>query len=590
MSQIWPAKNEVTWLIKSGDRILGPYSAEVIERLLKTREIVVIDEIKRAMGRWKYIREEAFFAVVVEKMRISNQSKIDDTEHGTLSNPTATLTSTSTVDISRTLDLDLPDREMGTASAIKDADFVDITNVKPSQTNSAPPASKQFGVSPTLEIQQDIKKSSSTAWILALIFVGVALTIAFKTQLRTPQPNQAPDFPKTYDLAIKNYKQGYFADSLKYFKDAALIKPNDPDVIIGMSPLLLSIEGQKVEVRRRIGEVLAMVHSEDQVKQAKNILGLVAVADEDFAEANRQFSDALKIDQKYLPALFNMGIVSFLQKDYAGAIQDFEKVLIEDPENSTAAYLIIRVKVVVAILSKKSSFQDLHEAINQFAKRFYDLRQEAMLINSYLYSREETKAQTQEQIRATLEADPFVTDEFLRDPLLSSGQLSWIHLTSYCEEMAKKFSNSAEMKALLSVCLVKTGRAQEGPKLIEEALAQSPNDSLLLSVKAYILMTSGRMEEAHGALALAKANQVDILSKILLGRICMKTKDNKCIRDNFQHLGKQDFTPAIAAVGLAEAAQREGAVTSAKMYRDQLKRNLQNYLPLIRLESELEDK
>ncbi len=595
MAQIAPSKNEVTWLVKSGERILGPYSAEAIEKLLLSREIVVIDEVKKSLGRWKYIREEAYFAVIVERMRVQNQSKIDDTEHGTLSNPTATLTGTPTVtatltgELSKTIDLEVPVKESAQSSFIKEAEFVDIEVPK----SNMPPISaltKQYGMTATPEIQQNIKKSSSAAWIFATIFVIIAVIISYKNQSKTNQSASGPDFARSFDLAVKNYKQGFFADSLKYYKEASAIKPNDPDVVIGMAPLLLSIEGQKVEVKRKIGEILAIVHSEDQVKQAKNILGLVAIVDEDFTEASKQFSDALKIDPKYLPALFNMGIVHFLQKDFSASILDFSNVLIEDPENATAAYLIIRTKVVLAVLLKKSSVQDIHELISQFEKRFYDLRQEAILLNAYLYSREDMKVQFQENIRACLESDPFVTDEFLRGPLFSNSQLGWIHLTTYCEEMAKKFPNSSDMKALNALCHVKTGRAQEGPRLIEEALAQAPSDSLLLDVKAFILMTSGRVDEAHGALAIAKKNQNDILSKILMGRICMKNKQDLCVRENFQHLGKQDFTPAIAAVGLAEVSRREGSIGTAKLYRDQLKRNLQNYLPSLRLEYELGEK
>ena len=70
----------------------------------------------------------------------------------------------------------------------------------------------------------------------------------------------------------------------------------------------------------------------------------------------------------------------------------------------------------------------------------------------------------------------------------------------------------------------------------------------------------------------------------------MKNREYKCARENFQYLAKQEFTPVVATIGLAEISHREGSNISLKMYRDQLKRNLQNYLPSLRLESELEDK
>ncbi len=590
MKQIWPAKSEVTWLIKSGDRILGPYSADTIEKLLISREIVVIDEVKRALGRWKYIREEAFFAVAVEKLRAIQQSKAEDTEHGSLSGPTATLTISTTDDLSVTSDIEVPSLEISQSSFVKEADFIDLDAAKIKMPPPIP-AARQFGLTDNSNVQQDIKRSSSAAWFLAILFVCIALTIAYRNQLKTPQSGQGPDFSKSYDLAIKNYKLGYFAESLKYFKEAANLKPNDPDVIIAMAPLLINIDGQKVEVKRKIGEVLAMVHSDGQVKQARNILGLLAIADEDLVEASHQFGDALKIDSKFLPALFNNGIVRFLQKDFIGAIKDFRSVLIEDPENAAAAYLIIRIEVMVAVLERKTSFPSLHESINHFNKRFYDLRQEATLLNAYLFSREEIKNQLVDEIRSCIETDPFTSDEFLRDPLIFSGQLAWNHLAPYCDEMARKFSNLPEMKALNTICLLKTGRVQEGPKLIEEAIAQAPSDSLILDVNAFLLMTSGREEEARGALQIAKKNNTDILSKILMGRLCLKNNEEKCALDNFKSIKSQSLNPAFTVFALAKVAQLEGSFDPIKFNRDRFsRRNLKNYLPLLRLESAIEAK
>ena len=57
------------WLIKAGDRIVGPFEhAEVIKRLL-SREIAVIDEISKPMSRWRFVREEPAFLAVVEQIR-----------------------------------------------------------------------------------------------------------------------------------------------------------------------------------------------------------------------------------------------------------------------------------------------------------------------------------------------------------------------------------------------------------------------------------------------------------------------------------------------------------------------------------------
>jgi len=593
LNQIRPSKNQIAWLVKSGDRVLGPYSGEAVEQLLLSREIVVIDEIKRSYGRWKYIRDEAFFAVVVEKLRVANQNKIEDTDFMGTSTSTLTMTLTEemTQDLSqKTAELENSNRENSRSSFIQDAEFADMSDVN-SATEDGTPAIKQFGLTANAQVQKNIKRSSSAIWVFALIFICMALTIAYRIHSKSLGPSQGPDFAKTFDLALQAYRQGSFADSLRYFKEATQLKPNDPDVIINMAPLMLSIEGQKVEVKRTLGEVLAITHSEDQIKQAQNILGLVAIADEDYGEAGTLFTEALKIDPKYIPALFNLGVVDILRKDYASAEKEFSKVLVEDPRHAPAYFLLVKAKMLNETPAKKVEFKDEHELLSNFAAQFYDLRQEASLLDAILYSREDNKAQLQQQIHSALEADPFVSEEFIRDPLLSLNLLSWIYFTPYCEEMSKKLSKSAEMKVLNAICLVKTGRAQEASKLIEDGLAQSPYDSLLLSIKAYALLSSGRVEEAHATLELAQKSTPSVLSKILMGRICMKNKNDACIRENFESfkaVENSDLFPAIALVGLGEITVRAHDFVSAKAYRDQLKVNAQNYIPFLKLESEID--
>jgi tetratricopeptide (TPR) repeat protein len=588
LNPILPAKNEMIWLVKSGERILGPFSADHIEERLRSRELVVIDEIKKSKGRWKYLRDEAYFAVIVERLRTAKQLKAEDTEHG--ASGTRSMTGTEDVgrEQSKTFELENQNRESPHSSFIQDAEFVDIKDQNaPALETKSSISEKQFGLTGNAKVQKNIKKSSSAFWLFTLIFIGMALTITYKLQNKPAQTSQGPDFAKTYDLALQSYRQGAFAESLRYFKQAASLHPSDPDVIISMSPLILSIEGQKLEVKRKLGEVLAVVHSEDQVKQAKNILGLVAIAEEDFTEANKQFSDVLRLDSKFIPGLFNMGIVHFLQKDYAGAQADFTKVLVEDPTNSAAIFLLIKSKSIEKIVGSFTNFTDEHQALKEFTDHFSDLKQEAYVLDAYLFSKEENGPRHQQQVHQAIEADPFLSEEFIRDPVYSMNQLSWIYLEPYCEEMSKKFSRLPEMKALEAICLVKTGRAQDAPKFIEEALAPNPYDSLLLSVKAYSLISAGRLDEAHATLILAQKTAPDRLSKILMGRVCLKSKDDTCVKENFEALADSESTPPIAAAGLGEIAIRANNMNSAKIFRDQLKKHTTNYIPLLHLESEI---
>ena len=58
------------WVIKSDNKILGPYSFDQIEDLLKKKQISIIDEVRDMKSRWLYIRECTELQSIVEEIRL----------------------------------------------------------------------------------------------------------------------------------------------------------------------------------------------------------------------------------------------------------------------------------------------------------------------------------------------------------------------------------------------------------------------------------------------------------------------------------------------------------------------------------------
>ncbi len=71
---------EKKWLVKSENKILGPYSFEQVEDLLLKRQISVIDEIRDAETRWLYIRENLAFKTVIDDLRTQLDAKGEATK------------------------------------------------------------------------------------------------------------------------------------------------------------------------------------------------------------------------------------------------------------------------------------------------------------------------------------------------------------------------------------------------------------------------------------------------------------------------------------------------------------------------------
>src|SRR3989338_6895820 len=72
--------NEKKWLIKSENKILGPYSFEQIEDLLLKKQISIIDEVRDSDTRWLYLRENQQFKKIIEDVRAQIESRSDSTK------------------------------------------------------------------------------------------------------------------------------------------------------------------------------------------------------------------------------------------------------------------------------------------------------------------------------------------------------------------------------------------------------------------------------------------------------------------------------------------------------------------------------
>jgi hypothetical protein len=111
------------WLVKSGDRILGPYATDEVVHRIKTKEIVVIDEVISPESRWCYVRDVPTFSAAVEEVRGGLMSSREDTEvQGYTDQVTLTDSSES---FNKTSSMNVDPRVGYDSSQIQDAEFVD---------------------------------------------------------------------------------------------------------------------------------------------------------------------------------------------------------------------------------------------------------------------------------------------------------------------------------------------------------------------------------------------------------------------------------------------------------------------------------
>ncbi|MFN3454680.1 MAG: hypothetical protein ACK41T_06925, partial [Pseudobdellovibrio sp.] len=85
---------ERKWMVKSNSKILGPYSLEQVEDLIKKKQLTLIDEIRDMENRWLYVRECEALQSTVEQLRKEITNSDDYTK--TFQTRTVQTSSTST--------------------------------------------------------------------------------------------------------------------------------------------------------------------------------------------------------------------------------------------------------------------------------------------------------------------------------------------------------------------------------------------------------------------------------------------------------------------------------------------------------------
>lgn len=105
------------WLVKSNSKLLGPFTADQVEELLRKKQISLIDEIRDMESRWQYLRENKFFAKVIDQVRKEIDSKTEVTKTiQTITQQSGTQTASHAntsmpIPIGSFTDIELPEKE-----------------------------------------------------------------------------------------------------------------------------------------------------------------------------------------------------------------------------------------------------------------------------------------------------------------------------------------------------------------------------------------------------------------------------------------------------------------------------------------------
>lgn len=554
-----------TWLIKSGGRILGPYSLDKIAELLRTREIALLDEASAPNRRWQNVQYHEDFHDVVDQLRKATLS--DKTEGGWTPTNTSNLTQTLT-DVADSGDLTQEITSGGvTSSFTVTSKEIVIHNVNEQQTRA--PAQNlaagryQTAAGHSTAISHQVEKTTRGLWIVtALILTAVAAFIVQK-RVNDPAPVKQTAASLKQDV-VSDVQVGRYGDALRKLKNYYPDALQSGELGIYYGSLLIQLDGQTLMGRRLLNAVITGQRPE--TKQAYTGLGVADLIDNQLDSAAENFNKALKIDAAYNPAMINLAIVSLQKGDYEGAKALALKSLRGGLVTAEAVLVLAEAELYLYKNSRNPN------ALSQATKQIKDYREGqwdyAPEMDFYALYFEFLRGDRglEDHIMAYLDQDPALTTDHRHSLFIFKGRFQWKILARLCEQMGEKLGESPRTSMFMASCYSQEGRWDRARTAIEKAVDQNPKDPLVQAWYSHVLKESGAADQA--SVTLGRAEEFNrrgeyVLPAVLQARFCQQLGDVDCAQKSWQKIyGRNtDHLPALAGLAWSYAEKKSHADT-----------------------------
>lgn len=577
-------REDVQWLVKSSGRILGPYSAEQVGELLKTRELSLLDEVQSPGRRWLTVQYHESFRAIVESVRKSSLS--DKTE----GNWTPTTTGGLTMTLTDVVDGDLTEEITGYNNTQREIVIHNVHEQAQSVPVSLGSGRYQAAGAQNVAVQQRVEKTTRGLWIVtAVILLAVGIFI-FQKRVGKGALEPKATFASLKLDVVSDVQVGSYASALNKMKSYFPDPMQAGELSIYYGSLLIQLENQTLVGRRLLNNVISA--NRPEAKQAYTGLGIADLIDNQLDSAQENFNKALQIDAGYVPAQINLAVTALLKGDYEGARQQAMRTM---QSGSKQAEAILTLAEAELYLFKgghgNGGLQQVSKLIEEYrGKGGWDYAAELDFYKLYLDYLRGDRAMD-EKLAAYLDQDPQLTNDHRHSIFIYRGHMQWKVLARLCEQMTEKLGDGARVAALLASCYSHEGRWENARQQIDRGVAQSPKDPLVQAWNSYILKEGGDADQA--SVILGRTSEFNrrgefVLPNILQARFCQQLGDVDCADLSWKKVRDRDLNYLPAVAGLAWVHTQKAAHGEAMKYLEQGLRISADYIPILQLKQKAE--
>lgn len=570
--------DDAIWLVRSGGRILGPFTPADIGRLVRQKEISLVDEASPPFRRWLMIRQIPAFSSLIDDWRTGGGNTDDVTTSG------GSLTDSVTENLTGSYSDDITEELSEFQSQLKEIVYEDVPEAERGPGRHGHQGRYQAALAiDQKRLRQEAEKSSRWMWVLTLlVFVSVAGLLGTKRLFKNQLSVTGASAPWAAGLAL--YADGDFAPALDFLKQAYAQDVTRKEVWFPLAILLVQNEGQTVESRRLLQKVLD--ERSDPPAAAMTGMALTFLQDGDASRALEQLKKAEEADPDFLPVKVNLGVVALLNRDYRGAHQVFNQAVQRGFKEGSAIVQLVTAQIFQWKEGEKSLLSDAARALGSFQKQSLDYQQELLLAQTYVEFLRGDHSNLDTRLRKILDVDPQQTDDFRHSPLVSRHMADWGHLGQWCKQLSEVGGDLPAAVALRAICQYKQGQALSAKIAIEKAVNQAPRDPLLQAVYAAVLRAAGFAGEA--SVALGRAIELDrrgeyLLPVLLQARFCQEREDWECASNYWLKVLSVDPQSPAGKIGMAQVYWSRQARTEAQRLIQEVGFVASEYKPYLRL-------
>ncbi len=492
---------EKKWLLKSENRILGPYNFDQVIDLIRKKQISIIDEIRDPETRWLYIRENPQFKVVVDEMRSEIDARTEGTKtfQSSASKSLEEIQKTKT-DVNQFTDIEIEPTDITATSEV-------LLNPITTSTQKSTEKAKVYGVYNDTAVEKKLTLFSSRILIGTVLSTVIILSSFFGYiyyQKRNVQRQE-----EEWALQIKKYKYlGLYQKAVDVFSKlpAANQKKMIPD-LLEIYPLLETTGLVNQDDLKALKTESGL--SQEQRANLEIINFWISMQQQNYGQAQEFLIKATAVQPTSLLIRENEALLYLKKGQFLDSFTLFKKIFNQE---RNGRYLLGMVQAFFGLTSaeRKSFKKELLSNLEKYTTVYYDFKKELLLAQILLAQELDENVLFKVSKNQFFNTPCQLSTKFIKPILLAKGTYAWTELNEIKTNVHKLLSGD-EFILFQVHDYLESNQVSTATEYVANNISRIANAAVREQINLLLYNAQKRNTEL---LALEKTNQLDMNSEL----------------------------------------------------------------------------